>query len=100
MDQVIALSVGNPLAIRELIADPGALTASPADFPRPLSVSLSQVYARRATELDPEALTAARCAAVAGHELAVVSPGLRRPRGRRLGPRTGGGDGVAHRRRG
>ena len=73
VDQVIALSVGNPLAIRELIADPGALTASPAEFPRSLPVSLGQVYARRASELDPEALTAARCAAVAGHELAVVA---------------------------
>jgi DNA-binding CsgD family transcriptional regulator/tetratricopeptide (TPR) repeat protein len=73
VDQVIALSLGNPLAVRELIADPGALTASPAEFPRPLSVSLGQVYARRATELDPDALTAARCAAVAGHELAVVA---------------------------
>ena len=73
VDQVVALSVGNPLAIRELIADPGALTGSPADFPRPLSVSLSQVYARRAAELDPDALTAARCAAVAGQELAVVT---------------------------
>ena len=73
MDQVVALSVGNPLAIRELIADPGALTESPVDFPRPLTVSLSQVYARRAAELDPDALAAARCAAVAGQELAVVS---------------------------
>ena len=73
IDQVVALSVGNPLAIRELIADPGALTESPTDFPRPLTVSLSRVYARRAAELDPDALAAARCAAVAGQELAVVT---------------------------
>ncbi len=73
VDRVVTLSVGNPLAVRELIADPAALLEQPTDFPRPLSVSLSQVYARRARELDPEALTAARCAAVAGQDLAVVT---------------------------
>ncbi len=73
VDRVVTLSVGNPLAVRELIADPTVLVDQPADFPPPLPVSLSQVYARRALELDPEALTAARCAAVAGQDLGVVS---------------------------
>ncbi|HET9649355.1 MAG TPA: AAA family ATPase [Microlunatus sp.] len=73
VERVVELSLGNPLAIRELAADPSALTDRPAGFPQRLPDTLSEVYARRAADLQPDVLLAARCAAVAGEDLAVVT---------------------------
>ncbi len=73
VDQVIALALGNPLAIRELVADPDALVDQPIGLPRTLPTTLTDAYARRAAELSPDGLLSARCAAVAGEDLAVIA---------------------------
>ena len=73
IDHVIALSLGNPLAIRELMLDPDVLLDQPPGFPQALPATLSDLYARRAAELEPAALLAARCASVAGQDLAIVT---------------------------
>lgn len=73
VELVLELSQGNPLAIRELVADPAAWAPAPTGLPTALPSRLTSAYARRFHELGPDAALAARCAAVVGGDLAVTA---------------------------
>ena len=73
VEQVLELSLGNPLAIRELVLDPSARRFDPLRLTGNLPRTLIRAYTRRVDELSARGALAARCAAVVGGDLAVTT---------------------------
>jgi DNA-binding CsgD family transcriptional regulator len=73
VDRVFRATGGNPLALRELAADPAALAREPPDAPVPISTSLGAAFARRLGRLPEPTRRMLLLAAAGGPDLAALT---------------------------